>query len=150
MVNLDKKTSSEKAKSALRAIDGVKDSIQRYSTQPRWFITLSTVVIFIVLVGIELKGPNGLAPLIILVFVRLYMERTQGLVPLLSDKGQWIANWYLFLMVGFYLIIVYLYRVQQLSWAPLVGGTVAATIYVIRAEATRAKKHSENSDNSSR
>lgn len=146
MVDQDEQTTSDEAESALQTIDSVTATAQRYSAQPRWFIAVTAVVIFIVFTGIEPDGPNGLVPLIVLGIVRVYMERTNGLLPLMSVGNQWKTVAYVLLTVCFYLAIVYLYRIQQLSWAPLVGGTVTAVIYAIKAEHTRSKYLSTNSE----
>ena len=144
MVTSDNQSQNDDARAALDAIESISDSVQKYAAPPHWFIAFTAIIIFIVFVGIQQEGPNGLAPLIIIAFVRIYMERTKGLMPLLSKKSQWKTTGNIFLITCAYLLAVYLFRIQELSWAPLVAGTITASIYAIRAESARSKILSED------
>jgi len=139
----------EDAQAALESIQVTEESAVIKSVMPQWFIAFTGIIIFIVFVGIKPEGSPGVFPVIVLSLTHLWMMRKQGLIRLLTKQQEWRFVRGLMLIALFYLLVVYLYRIQQVSLAPLIGGTIAASIYAFRAETKRKETISGQSQTDS-
>ena len=144
MSDTQREVSMSAEREALASIAASEASAERAVVEPRWFITLTAITIFVVFAGIRPEGPNGLLPIIVLSVVRAVMVRSRGAVPLSTGRGAWRWAVGVGALTVFYLAVVYLFRIGEVSLAPPIGGTIATTAYVLVAEAERRRALSES------
>lgn len=131
MSNEKERISPDEARKSLDAIKEMKQIGSDRLVYPTWFHISIAVLIFLYFATIQENGPNGFPYWLAGIVLYGVMLRKVGVMPDYSKSAIWALFWKSFTLAVLYLLMAYLRRIHNLSWAPYAGGLLAASIYYV-------------------